>query len=284
MLPVKKICLFLLIVVLLLSVAGCGLGGKTLYLPERVEVYFDGELGKTVTYQYGEDGFLTGFLTSNGENSATTAITCDENGNVLSRYMDQPLEASLLFGLAYHYTYSTRGNLLSEIRTINGQMQNQTNWEYNSKHQVTNAAHKDNIGNTVTYLYEYDEDGKLLTITGYREDKQVSETTFEYDEKGRMILETLRNDRGTEVSKVEYRYEDGKTVAEFTTNLGTQGMMITYIFDHAGNILETTYGESGDNIRYAYTYKEVKVSKDSPRRSYTGLQGLPATGLTTLWS
>lgn len=277
----KKLCLFLLIVVLLLSVAGCGLGGKTLYLPEKIEVYFNGELDQTRTYQYGEDGFLTQIVSTNGENSGVQAVTCDENGNVLSTYMEQLPEASLLFGLAYHYTYSTRGNLLSETWTINGQMQNQTNWEYNAKHQVTNAVHKDKLGNTVTYHYEYDKNGKLLAIRGFREDKLVSETTFQYDTNGRMIIESKCNDRGTEIAKVEYRYEDGKTVAVLAQ--AAIDMVMTYTFDHAGNIVEINYGENGDNVRYVYTYKEVKVSKDSPRRSYTELQSLPATGLTTLW-
>lgn len=56
-----------------------------------------------------------------------------------------------------------------------------------------------------------------------------------------------------------------------------------YTFDHAGNLTEMVYNDSGTTVRYAYTYREVKISGDSPRRSYTGREQLSATGLTTLW-
>jgi len=116
-----------------------------------------------------------------------------------------------------------------------------------------------------------------------QQEKQVSKTTFEYDKKGRMVLETLCNDRETVIQKVEYRYEENKTVAE-VHRADYGNMIITYTFDHAGNITEMVYGEGGDHLRYVYTYKEVKVSEDSPRRSYTGQRrALSATGLTTLW-
>ena len=280
----KKVLCLLLTAVLFFSLAGCGLGGKTLYLPEKVEAYSGGELSGTITYQYDKNGFLTKILTVSGENTDTTAITCDKNGNVLSSYADHSRESTAVVGPAYAYTYSTKGNILSKTFSVNGQMNYQANWEYNSKHQVTHAVRTDRQGNTLAYGYEYDEDGKLLAIHGLREENEMSKTTetvFEYDEKGRVVLETLCNHRGTEIYRVDYRYEEEKTVASFyRKDLDTT---TTYTFDQAGNVVEIAYGETGNNIRYVYTYKEVKVSEDSPRRSYTGFQSLPATGLTTLW-
>jgi len=279
----KKVLCLLLTAVLFFSLAGCGLGGKTLYLPEKVEAYSGGELSQTITYQYDEDGFLTKILSNNGQNSDARVITCDKNGNVLSSSADQSSGLSAAVGLAYTYTYSTRGNLLSETWSINGQVQNETNWEYNSKHQVTRAIHEGKLGSTMEYLYEYGKDGKLLMIRGILDEKQVSTTAFEYDKQGRLVLETLCNDRETVIQKVEYRYEENKTVAE-VHRADYGNMIITYTFDHAGNITEMVYGEGGDHLRYVYTYKEVKVSEDSPRRSYTGQRrALSATGLTTLW-
>ena len=162
---------------------------------------------------------------------------------------------------------------------MNDEVQNQTNWEYNSKHQVTRAIHKDHQGNTIEYLHEYDKEGKLLAIHCLRDGEQTATTTFEYDGQGRLVLESFKNEREIEVYKVDYRYEAGKTVAEYYRK--DVDATITYTFDHAGNLIEMI--QSGGTIAYVYTYKEVKVSKDSPRKSYTGLQSLPATGLINLW-
>ena len=274
---VWALSLFLLVSML----AGCSLGKKTLYLPEKVEVYYNGELSQTGTYQYDKNGFLTKFLASDGEYPDTTAIICDENGNVLSANAEQSGNLTVVVGAAYAYTYSTKGNMLSKSFSINGQTQYETKWEYNSKHQVTRAVNQSNTGGTMEYLYEYDKDGKLLAIHGLRDEKQASKTTFEYDKQGRMVLETLCDHRGTEIYRVDYRYEDGKTTAEFYRK--DLDITTTYVFDHAGNLVEEISSNGGIQIRYVYTYREAAVSKDSPRRSYTGLQSLPATGLTTLW-
>lgn len=282
----KKLICFLLLTALVLSVTGCSLGGKTLYLPETVKVCHGGELDHTITYHYDDNGFLKQITRANSEQSRITNITCDQNGNVLTVSVPQPLEASLLSNLAYTYTYSTRGNLLSETYSVNGLKFRQTQWEYNTKNQIVRAVHWDTSQNTtMEYRYEYDGGGKLLAIHGYREGTHVSETTFVYDETDRMIRETLCNDRGIVIANAEYRYEDGKTFVILTTNRIGKEMTVTYAYDHAGNLLEEAHGEGsyGYGISYVYTYREVKVSGDSPRRSYTGLQNLPATGLTTPW-
>lgn len=279
----KKICGILLITALLLSVAGCGLGGTTLYLPEKVDIYSGDQLYSSVSFVYDEDGFLEELVISNGENAAHQSVTCDENGNVTS-VTTEPT-ANILIGSApvQTFTYSTRGNLLSTSLTVNSQVRQQTQWEYNTKNRILRAIQQIGSRQIAEYRYEYDDSGKLLTITWYTAGKPVSVASFTYDEKGKLLTEVLCNERETVLTSVEYRYEDGKTVASVSHSIGNTDPVL-YTFDHAGNLIEVYAGENDSrNMKYVYTYKEVSVSADSPRKSYNPYPRLSETGLTTMW-
>ena len=273
----KKVLVILLAVLLGLSVAGCGLEGKTLYLPEKIEIYYDNEYAGCRCFVYGKNGFLEEIGNGEDKNASRLAVTCDENGNVLSVSSPNALQLGIVS--SYTYTYSTKGNLLSSVFPTGNQKQ----WEYNTKNQIISASSKTGSGTVTNRVYEYDDDGKLLTAHWYTSDKLKAVNTFAYDKEGRMILETLCNDREAVLFKVEYTYQRGKTVAVWSTFRGENVQTITYTFDHAGNLIEEAYGEGSNGIRYVYTYKEVKVSAGSPRKSYTIYPSLPETGLTNMW-
>jgi len=265
-------------------------GTKTLYLPETVEYFVNGELYSTYMYHYDDNGFLQEIVTREKSGEETRAkVTCDKNGNVTQVVQTQEFSGSvqgtLFLELKDVYTYTAQGNLLSYRSYRGAEQLKKCSWEYDRANRpIKRIQESDNgmYGKTVLSTeYEYDKKGNLIVARTFNNNLLATVNEFTYDEDGRRISEEISNGQGSRQSRAEYTYEDGKTVIRVGNSFTGNANNTIYTYDHAGNLIckDRTDGTGTSYYyQYAYTYREVEVSQSSPRQSYSITDSLPKTG------
>lgn len=204
------------------------------------EYYADGMVKKitypngsiTVTYTYDNANRLTQTVTKKGENALRTYnYTYDANGNILtvsgsenvSYTYDElnRLKSSTKNNVTTTYTYDSRNNLISEVRTGYRKI-----YEYGDDNRL-----KRTVENGVETTYEYDLNGNLLIRNS---DTYNVPHNFGYDEKNRLKYANVDNGQGD---------------IWYTVNL--EGLMCAagsdrndcrYIYDENGNIIISYVG------------------------------------------
>lgn len=258
------------------------IGWKTLYLPEKVEVFsVNIESGKStlidsVEYTYDENNHLAQLILHDHPHG-TLNVTNNKNGNVTALEGTLRVSDDALLEVNYTYTYSPAGKLL--FCSNGAGTQSKT---YNARGQLTAKEFRSKIDIESTQ-YTYDLLGQLRTST-FRKERNGEEiisthATYEYNSKGQLILETLYDTGNTVLCEVAYRYENGSTVAERTDHFDSGSQTGIYTFDSAGNPTSVAYSGDSTMRKYIFSYKEIRVPGYSLRNSFSHLEKLPETGI-----
>ncbi|RFS86233.1 hypothetical protein D0T12_06350 [Actinomadura spongiicola] len=243
-------------------------------------------LGKTTTYDYDDRGRL---VTTTAPDGGTTTLTYTANDQV--KTSTDPLDRTTTFeyndagdrikqtspgGKVTTWTYDTSHNQLTETTPLGNEpgadpAQHTTTWTYNAAGQVLTET--DPLGRTTTNTYDdagqltettapdggkttytYNANGDVLTET----DPLNRVTRTEYDNAGRKIA-TIAPDGG----KTTYTYEDetGKLLAETDPAGNVDGATaetkrrytVTYVYDAAGNPIQTRQVDPDDPTKYLIT-------------------------------
>ncbi|WP_051039833.1 RHS repeat-associated core domain-containing protein [Synechococcus sp. PCC 7336] len=228
-------------------------------------------LGRTgIRSEYDEAGRLNRVL---GSGEQSVQIAYDPN-NSLQTVTDA-------LGRATTYVYDDRGNILTEINPLLGEIR-RTYDENNNLLSLTNAAGE-------TQLYTYDNQNNLLSVEDELEnelrftygafsqltsvtDAIGNSTTFTYDERGNLILTTdplqqetrfLYNSEGLLVRSADaldqisqYFYDDFGNLVRSINPIGNEAL---YTYDNNGRLLtasgiQTTAAGEARTVEIIYTY------------------------------
>ena len=285
----------LLSIVVILCFTGV-LGIQTLYLPVKVEITFaNTETGSSfrtrfIEYSYGSNGRLEE-VRFRGYPDGILSVTCNINGNVTALDANNVIFLSddLVTLPHFAYRYSATGQLLtSRLFYSASNVWTQTENTYSIRGLLTRSIYTDQFNSrklVTTTEYTYNLFGKCVSADSHTvlndEPRASTHTEYKYDAVGRLIQENCYNESNILTCQVEYRYENGNTIASKTDFANEQPSQTTYIFDHAGNLIEQCYGANGQIVeRYSYTYLKV-FHFGLPRNNFSILTSLPETGIAT---
>lgn len=167
---------------------------------------------------------------------------------------------------AFYWKYNQEGQLIEEEKSWGdfyswGGSYNKIVYAYNDKGQVERLREYDQKGNYKGGTgFEYDKRGNIQQEISYNtSDKQIGRIIFEYDEQNNLVLEKkyskhitkYSRDRATGekvenkgeewVYKTTYAYnkKDQLTTAYYFENDSTIATKLVYVYDEAGNEVET---------------------------------------------
>lgn len=105
------------------------------------------------------------------------------------------------------YAYDSKNNVLKESTYRNGDVYNQTIFEYNQAGKLTKKTRRDAADKVeFFYTYEYNQAGQLIKEIYWYNNKTVNYTTYQYDSKGNKIKEEYFTPAGMLVGSKEWEY------------------------------------------------------------------------------
>lgn len=289
----KRILALLLALLVVLSVAGCGMEMAN---PSETAEPQPGETAsgmeeepdntpvtkppfKTVYY-------WTQKKVSNGPVISTYNRTYDAKGNVLT---DTYQISNNTAGYSYAYTYDESGRLLTETCEDRQLGSWSIEYTYNKQGKLSTKATTDQEG-TKVLEYFYDESGKLVkTVQAMSSDSQIV-IEFTYSRKNFLLREEtfeIRAEESKKVHSVEYTYdangnvaqiaqydaeslldmkrwiydEKGKLKSEISMISGDLGKGRTYTYDKFGKILSEVTGTFQNNeLQAIEAYDELRYN------------------------
>lgn len=290
----KKLISFLLIAVLLLSLAACQSQPQPQQQPEADHVAEARKLldaGKTkeayeYLYAHRDNAkaaeMLTDFLVLRGRidtNSysvynAKRVTDYNEHGELIREEVTYSFESpdGQSFLREYEITYDSKGKKLESVETLDGKENRRETYTYNDRGllHIFKAFYSESSYKTETYTY--DEAGNpVLTVTAYSDNDYVETLECSYDESGNLLTEKLSYTGGNGGdSGLSYEYsntydEEGKLIRRVHLMGGDRPTTIdtSYTYNPQGDlILETdqyTVGEGeeaivGNTIETSYQY------------------------------
>lgn len=290
----KKLISFLLIAVLLLSLAACQSQLQPQQQPEADHVAEARKLldaGKTkeayeYLYTHRDNAkaaeMLTDFLVLRGHidtNSysvynAKRVTDYNEHGELIREEVTYSFESpdGQSFLREYEITYDSKGNKLESVETLDGKENRRETYTYNDRGllHIFKAFYSESSYKTETYTY--DEAGNpVLTVTAYSDNDYVETLECSYDESGNLLTEKLSytggngGDSGISFEISNTYDEEGKLIRRVHLMGGDRPTTIdtSYTYNPQGDlILETdqyTVGEGeeaivGNTIETSYQY------------------------------
>jgi hypothetical protein len=105
------------------------------------------------------------------------------------------------------YEYDSKGNILKDKMLRNGNLYNQTTFEYNSANKLTKKTRLNAAGKVeYFYTYEYDSQGRLAKSSYYYNDQVVNYTSYIYDSQGNKTKEEYYNNENSLMGYKEWEY------------------------------------------------------------------------------
>lgn len=290
----KKLISFLLIAVLLLSLAACQSQPQPQQQPEADHVAEARKLldaGKTkeayeYLYAHRDNAkaaeMLTDFLVLRGHidtNSysvynAKRVTDYNEYGELIREEVTYSFESPdwQSFLREYEITYDAKGNKLESVETLDGKENRRETYTYNDRGllHVFKAFYSESSYKTETYTY--DEAGNpVLTVTAYSDSEYVETLECTYDGSGNLLTEKMSytggngGDSGLSYEISNTYDEEGKLIRRVHRMGGDRPSTIdnSYTYNPQGDlILETaqyTVGEGedaivGNTIETSYQY------------------------------
>lgn len=264
----KKLISFLLIAVLLLSLAACQSQPQPQQQPEADHVAEARKLldaGKTkeayeYLYAHRDNAkaaeMLTDFLVLRGHidtNSysvynAKRVTDYNEYGELIREEVTYSFESPdwQSFLREYEITYDAKGNKLESVETLDGKENRRETYTYNDRGllHILKVVYSESSYKTETYTY--DEAGNpVLTVTAYSDSEYVETLECSYDESGNLLTEKQSYTGGNGGDSGLY-YEDSNTYDE-------EGKLIRRVHLMGGDRPATidtsyTYNPQGDLI------------------------------------
>ena len=290
----KKLISFLLIAVLLLSLAACQSQPQPQQQPEVDHVAEARKLldaGKTkeayeYLYTHRDNAkaaeMLTDFLVLRGHIDANSysvynakrVTDYNEYGELIREEVTYSFESpdGQSFLREYEITYDSKGNKLESVETLDGKENRRETYTYNDRGllHILKVVYSESSYKTETYTY--DEAGNpVLTVTAYSDNDYVETLECSYDESGNLLTEKLSYTGGNGGdSGLSYEYsntydEEGKLIRRVHIMGGDRPTTIdtSYTYNPQGDlILETdqyTVGEGeetivGNTLETSYQY------------------------------
>lgn len=290
----KKLISFLLIAVLLLSLAACQSQLQPQQQPEADHVAEARKLldaGKTkeayeYLYTHRDNAkaaeMLTDFLVLRGRidtNSysvynAKRVTDYNEHGELIREEVTYSFESpdGQSFLREYEITYDSKGKKLESVETLDGKENRRETYTYNDRGllHILKAFYSESSYTTETYTY--DEAGNpVLTVTAYSDNDYVETLECSYDESGNLLTEKLSytggngGDSGISFEISNTYDEEGKLIRRVHLMGGDRPTTIdtSYTYNPQGDlILETdqyTVGEGeeaivGNTLETSYQY------------------------------
>ena len=245
----------------------------------------------TLGYEYDRNGNRTQEVLSDGSGTRTTTYECDADDRLTAVEIQHP-NGSIERG---DYVLDGVGNRLRETRTLNGVLQADIAYAYDSRHRITERS--DAVSGQVT-TYEHDDNGHLIeetssgSTTTYRPNVQDRLATltlpgappvrFAYDAEGKRV----ERRSATEVRRFGWDGTRLRRETNATNNtleahdwaagrlLRSQGIASTCYAQHDALASPTRWSRSdgGEQGRLSYDAWGVTTSTgaDLPRIAYTG--------------
>lgn len=224
----------------------CGMTGKSVYEYDKKgnkiksTEYSDGEIVRTYSYTYDENGnVLTQTILYESSSSETViTYTYDENGRVNSKLtVDTWLEDK---GKLEEYTYDERGNVIA-----------------------TQTTYDDAEPEAITREYTYDDNGNIVKcIRGEEGQTYIDEYT--YDENGNVLIQIDGGDKYREAICYEYEYDDNNNCIKKTEYEAETGKILgvdEYVYNKNNNLIKTVMKTDSYRIESVRTYKKLKIEK-----------------------
>ena len=273
----KKLTSFLLIAVLLLSLAACQSQPQPQQQPEADHVAEARKLldaGKTkeayeYLYAHRDNAkaaeMLTDFLVLRGHidtNSysvynAKRVTDYNEYGELIREEVTYSFESPdwQSFLREYEITYDSKGNKLESVETLDGKENRRETYTYNDRGllHILKVVYSESSYKAETYTY--DEAGNpVLTVTAYSDSEYVETLECSYDESGNLLTEKLSYTGGNGgASGISY---------EVINTYDEDGKLIRNVYRMGGNktTIDTsyTYNPQGDVILEAAQYTVVE--------------------------
>ncbi len=276
--------LFLLILVLLFLLPGCGQKKDktvTVYCLKEIDfgtgktVYNYDNMGNVLEYPHNGAGHTVCAYDENNNTLQSdyylsdnliesTVCTYDENGRILTKKVTEQSGIS-----EYTYAYDARGNLISEEKSSPNRPYQKTvhSYTYNDKGTLTRSVSTeyDKTISQISYTVKtYDGEGRPLLEEYYSgTDTTPGDTVqWEYDANGNLLSEEYHYSDPDWVSyKTQWEYDrKGRPISESTYRNGELFNRKLYTYDKKGNLLETqddfevTETEKRKYYRTEYTY------------------------------
>ncbi|MCI8810290.1 MAG: RHS repeat protein, partial [Oscillibacter sp.] len=236
----------------------------------------DGAVTDTMTYAYTANNLLR----SQSNGSHTTTYTYDSFGHVVEEQTDGTTNASV---------YDTMGNRTKLVITVNGAVQSETNYTYDTLGRMTGMSN-----GTVTASYGYNANGSrsyveygngnreeyiynlgncpvsvinkkgttILSRYDYTyaldgnivrtEESNGTVTTYSYDGMNQLVQET-RAEFGAASQSLAYAYDDFGNRKTLTAS-GPENYTVSYTYDRNNRLLEDAKTEGGKVVRTSYFY------------------------------
>ena len=264
----KKLISFLLIAVLLLSLAACQSQPQPQQQPEADHVAEARKLldaGKTkeayeYLYTHRDNAkaaeMLTDFLVLRGHIDANSysvynakrVTEYNEYGELILEEVTYSFESPdwQSFLREYEITYDAKGNKLESVETLDGKENRRETYTYNDRGllHILKVVYSESSYTTKTYTY--DEAGNtVLTVTAYSDSEYVETLECSYDESGNLLTEKMSYTGGNGGDS-GLSYEDSNTYDE-------EGKLIRRVHIMGGDRPTTidtsyTYNPQGDLI------------------------------------
>ena len=227
----KKICLLLTVILLVISGCGINVESKSTTVPKLMEMTVEYADGSIVKREY------------------VYEPTASWPANACILY-----ENNVVVGQE-DYTYDERFNTIQIIQNWDGGSTQTFELTYGNNDLISSKTMFENGIEEYTITYTYDDHDNIIEMYEYHDGILHQYTQIEYDKNGRRYRQTLYSGTGEIVCYREYSYDEKKwteTVHEYNADGILQKYLINH-YDTAGMVMiEEAFNPDDTLISYSY--------------------------------
>lgn len=172
----------------------------------------------------------------------------DEEGNLTSeiKYIDGEVD--------YRFNYDKNGNCIQEIYYIDGEIHQQTDFTYDEKGSLIKEAYSFSGDDNWENEYFYDEKGLRVKSTSTQPGVSGA-GLYKYNDEGRLVLSYSEDG----AYKTEYTYDDkGNLIKQTDFSDGKEACHYEYKYDGKNRVIEKNSFDGTDYYNcYIYVYDDA---------------------------